>query len=179
MERDAFDSKKTDAILKEHDRFNIYVNNYSYLIKMNDLNDFKTCFRNYKVFYKSVEFLSNFTHDKNIILRALKETLDSKKLKEVQERLDEIRDAGTEASFAFKDMSQQIGQIAKNSGDLRDSIIASGKAAKDLVKESNELAKFTTADLSDKKQAAKFETHSMNLAKKRAKIESQIRVLNV
>ena len=24
MERDAFDSKKTDAILKEHDRFNIY-----------------------------------------------------------------------------------------------------------------------------------------------------------
>ena len=22
---------------------------------MNDLNDFKTCFRNYKVFYKSVE----------------------------------------------------------------------------------------------------------------------------
>jgi len=105
--------------------------------------------------------------------------LDSKKLKEVQERLDEIRDAGTEASFAFKDMSQQIGQIAKNSGDLRDSIIASGKAAKDLVKESNELAKFTTADLSDKKQAAKFETHSMNLAKKRAKIESQIRVLNV
>ena len=72
--------------------------------------------------------------------------LDSKKLKEVQERLDEIRDAGTEASFAFKDMSQQIGQIAKNSGDLRDSIIASGKAAKDLVKESNELAKFTTAD---------------------------------
>jgi hypothetical protein len=37
------------------DGFNIYVNNYSYLIKMNDLNDFKTCFRNYKVFYKSVE----------------------------------------------------------------------------------------------------------------------------
>ena len=105
--------------------------------------------------------------------------LDSKKLKEVQERLDAIRDAGTEASFAFKDMSQQIGQIAKNSGDLRDSIIASGKAAKDLVKESNELAKFTTADLSNKKQAAKFETHSINLAKKRAKIESQIRVLNV
>ena len=24
MERDAFDSKKTDVILKEHDRFNIY-----------------------------------------------------------------------------------------------------------------------------------------------------------
>jgi len=36
--------------------------------------------RKFKVFYKSVEFLSNFTHDKNIILRALKETLDSKKL---------------------------------------------------------------------------------------------------
>ena len=105
--------------------------------------------------------------------------LDSKKLKEVQERLDAIRDAGIEASFAFKDMSQQIGQIAKNSGDLRESIVASGKAAKDLVKESNELAKFTTADLSNKNQAAKFETHSINLAKKRAKIESQIRVLNV
>lgn len=105
--------------------------------------------------------------------------LDSKKLKEVQERLDEIRDAGNEASFAFKDMSKQIGQLAKSSGEFRDSLILSGKAAKDLVKESNELAKFTTADLSNKKQAAKFETHSMNLAKKRAKIESQIRVLNV
>ena len=54
---------KNDSFLSDHisgleiidDRFNIYVNNYSYLIKMNDLNDFKTCFRNYKVFYKSVE----------------------------------------------------------------------------------------------------------------------------
>ena len=106
-------------------------------------------------------------------------SLDSKKLKEVQERLDEIRDAGNEASFALKDMSKQIGQLAKNSGEFRESLILSGKAAKNLVKESNELAKFTTADLSNKKQAAKFETHSMNLAKKRAKIESQIRVLNV
>jgi hypothetical protein len=105
--------------------------------------------------------------------------LNSKKLKEVQERLDEIRDAGTEASFAFKDMSKQIGQIAKNSGDLRDSIISSGKAAKDLVKESNELAKFTTVDLSNKKQAAKFDKVANEVAKKRAKIESQIRVLNV
>ncbi len=54
---------KNDSFLSDHiagleiidDGFNIYVNNYSYKIKMNDLNDFKTCFRNYKVFYKSVE----------------------------------------------------------------------------------------------------------------------------
>ena len=105
--------------------------------------------------------------------------LDPKKLKEVTERLNEIRDAGTEASFAFADMSKNLGQIAKNSGDLRESIIASGKAAKGLVKEANELAQFTKADLSDKKEAAKFEKHAAALAKKRTEIESKIRVLNV
>ena len=54
---------KNDSFLSDHisgleiidDKFNIYVNNYSYLIKMNDLNDFESCFMNYKVFYKSVE----------------------------------------------------------------------------------------------------------------------------
>ena len=54
---------KNDGFLSDHisgleiidDGFNIYVNNYSYLIKMNDLNDFESCLRNYKVFYKSVE----------------------------------------------------------------------------------------------------------------------------
>jgi len=105
--------------------------------------------------------------------------LDPKKLKEVKERLDEIRDAGTEASFAFSDMSKNLGQIAKNSGDFQESIVASGKAAKSLVKESNELAKFTEADLSNKKTAAKFANHAAEAAKKRVKIESQIRVLNV
>ena len=54
---------KNDSFLSDHisgleivdDKFNIYVNNYSYLIKMNGLNEFKACFRKYKAFFKSVE----------------------------------------------------------------------------------------------------------------------------
>jgi cell division protein FtsQ len=54
---------KNDSFLSNHisgleiinNEFNIYVRNYSYVIKMKDLSGFKNSFMNYKAFFKSVD----------------------------------------------------------------------------------------------------------------------------
>jgi hypothetical protein len=104
--------------------------------------------------------------------------LNSKNLKEITDNLKQINDLGNESAGIFKSIEAAIDKAAKKSNDLKAPIKEAAKAQANLVQSANELARFSSEDLKDRKKAKKFNDAGAKLAKDRLSIESKIRVLN-
>jgi hypothetical protein len=97
-------------------------------------------------------------------------------LKSSGDEIKRLNDLGTEFSAIYRDISQALKGLSRDSKDFGSGIKDAAQLSANLAKSAQELAGFTKEDLKDRKKANEFSKKAEDLAKVRQKLESQIRV---
>ena len=104
--------------------------------------------------------------------------LNSKKLNEVLDNMKAINDEATNADSTFRNIGNQLKNLARDSKTYKGEIEGASAANTRLISSAKTLSQITKDDLRDKEKMKKFDKAREKLLSNRASLESKIRTLS-